>query len=555
MVLFGADHKPVAAVQLKLMTEAESKEQKEARENKGLGAAALDLPGQAAAVAGAAVASASASAPAPAAIAPLAHSRAAVMFNTENVPITYVLTNFTDMTLQMNVIKTDSKGESGITRMNEINVVAERSSLEVKADYSAKSKQLVLQKQAPVEGKFVTVAQDAKAAGGPQCLFMLVTVVVPEPDRVWANQTLPNSYWKSDVEHVVVKDGAVKSTAFASFSFGCQAVPNFNHTGALRPPQPPARASFGAGDTFGEPQNFRRGMDAKHLDPIPKGMSSIWEDSHIAQIGHGEEVAVHSTEYTTPFAYDRPAKRLLIQVGITGDMFCLSSLSPPDLKLAEELIEIAILNLEARVALAPFVSDCCVVCLEQVPIMTTYPCAHRCLCGSCFARLVAEDKIRGRNPRCPLCRTAALAARKDPVPSMPRVFTKTASVPYSVVQRERALFEARAILQQQKYDSLANRLSVIVGVLGAASRMAGDPNVDMEVLCPKGHQMKYGKKCPYGSTASHLKYVSCDWCNRTYLVGEGSISGVPVEVTGNWHCDVCGNCDKCSECVKRAQRG
>lgn len=46
----------------------------------------------------------------------------------------------------------------------------------------------------------------------------------------------------------------------------------------------------------------------------------------------------------------------------------------------------------------------CVICLENTPSVICLPCAHFCMCSSCFTQLPSK----GDKPPCPLCRRTIL---------------------------------------------------------------------------------------------------------------------------------------------------
>ncbi len=431
MVLCGSDYKPVAAVQVML------KEMPKITD--GTGAVALESP--------ITVLSAS------------NHARFAVMFNVSNVPITFALTNFTNKLIRVNLFDTDAKGDTYDKRLNQINVLDPYESVLINGNYSAESKQFVIQKQTLPDGKqFVPAAQDVKAAEHSRCMYFAATVSVAAEHRDWATKCLGGSTWKSDMEYIVFREEP-EDEQYCSWLLNQEMVRSpfppliASAQAASGPPVPPPKPSFGpplppAPLTFGG----SAGSAAKMADP--KNLTATWIQSHGAKLVHGADVNVESRAVTGAVWCNVAAKPLHVGVSISDEFQCLC-LAPVDNVLVDTMIEIAKRDMDAKLAHTPFVTSVCMECKVSKPNVTFYPCNHQCVDKACMAKLEGA-------PHCPLCRTAVLAVRHNQPAAPVSAAAKQAMVPIEVLQRERMLHDMQISIAKAKMKRDLSRVKALL---------------------------------------------------------------------------------------------
>ncbi len=120
------------------------------------------------------------------------------------VPVTLVLTNFTQERLYMPIMHTDASGNKSGGLLNAINVLEPRSSLTVTADATFQNRRILV----TTTNSNISVKQDEQDAKtnnkSTQGLYLFVSVQPPQANQI-LKDLFKTTKWVSDVEYVVLR--------------------------------------------------------------------------------------------------------------------------------------------------------------------------------------------------------------------------------------------------------------------------------------------------------------------------------------------------------------
>jgi hypothetical protein len=518
------------------------------------------------------------------------------------VPVSLVLTNFTQERLYMPIMHTDASGNKSGGLLNAINVLEPRSSLSVTADATFHNRRILV----TTTNSNISVKQDEQDAKAnnksTQGLYLFVSVQPPQ-----ASQTLKDLFkttrWLSDVEYVTLRVPP-PLPAPSNWSFGTDESPGFGFgsdgrsssrgfegpfsnqlTRSLQPqsfggqthafglqPQGFGSATQAFGLGFGAPTNsftataasgsgFSAAAASGTFAPFsttasfdfafsaPADRQNLIDESKAAMIKHGEKVNVNAVDCTVQFATDSTSERCVLGISIsTGLQF--APLGPVDGDKIKILVSAHQHNFLHLLDSKPFIAAECVICLDDKPDTILYPCRHQCVHFACIKDM--------REKSCPVCRAAIRACDTPSTPIIPHPKPERRAqqmIPMAILIQERELSKRMLEIEREKSNKAAaaasktkEAVAVLQSVLSTIDQLKPaiksviDPPV-IPMKCTKGHLMNRITKSPY---APHYQHYTCDRC---HVVHSDSIGAEGIAAFH--HCFTCANFDLCPACSRQ----